>query len=270
MARRLTWFIGDIHGCLDALLRLEDALVTFSTREGFEPFLVAVGDLIDRGPDSAGVLQHFRRGAERGTHTALLGNHEEMMLRTLGHHAPWVFDEVPFSPWVTTGDRYRASRPTSRWLSEHDFFELTRLMWLSQGGGPTLESWQVDPSRTETWDLPPEDIAFLAALPLVWADEDAVATHALTTASDLAVLLHADGVDQAGSGPVQRALWLRQLPAGPVDDRVHVSGHTPLRRVRRYTDRKLVRVDTGCFLGHRLSAYCPKLDRSLSVPAIVG
>lgn len=71
-----TLAIGDIHGCsraLDTLL----ALVNF----GRNDLLVTLGDYIDRGPDSRGVIGRLLEMREREQLVALRGNHEIMMLQ---------------------------------------------------------------------------------------------------------------------------------------------------------------------------------------------
>lgn len=65
--------IGDVHGCLDELNELIEKV---EYRPGGDE-LVFVGDLVDRGPDSAGVL---RRARELGA-VCVLGNHEWKHLR---------------------------------------------------------------------------------------------------------------------------------------------------------------------------------------------
>jgi len=263
------WFIGDIHGCYESLRRLEDKLGRASERAGADPYFVSVGDLVDRGPDSAAVVRHFREGSAAGTHTAILGNHEEMMLRCIHSAVPEVFGDAGLSRWVATGELYRSGSPRQTWLSDAEFQMLGRLMWLSQGGNPTLASFGIDPHSPARWLLPEDDLDWLNQLPVVFECDSAVATHALVTAELLEYLIIADQAEGSMSvdlrDAVSRALWLRSLPNAPPDERVHVSGHTPLSRVRRYESRRLVRVDTGCYLGWRLSAWSPELDRVISV-----
>jgi hypothetical protein len=260
------WFIGDIHGCLDALERLEEKLSRASELAGAEAHFVSVGDLVDRGPHSAGVVARFRRGAAAGTHSAILGNHEEMMLRCLHDVVPALFETIGFSPWVATGRLYREASPRRVWLTDTESNTLSRLMWLSQGGTPTLRSWGVDPHQPDSWELPEDDLAWLCGLPLVFECEHAVATHALVDTADLARVSEAGEMNAEVRDAVFRTLWRRSLPSdGPDDTRIHVSGHTPLRKVRRYPARRMMRVDTGCYLGRRLSAWCPELDRIVSV-----
>ncbi|MEZ4318358.1 MAG: metallophosphoesterase [Myxococcota bacterium] len=259
------WFIGDIHGCLGALRHLEEVLHAVSDGEGGTPCFVSVGDLVDRGPDSAGVVARFREGSALGTHAAILGNHEEMMLRCLLAAQPGSFEGIGFSPWVVVGDLYREASSRRHWLTDEEAGLLSRYMWLGQGGTPTLQSWGVDPHDPSTWVLPEEDLAWLCALPLLFEVEGAVATHALVDAADLATLRAPGPMDAELRDTVSRALWRRSLPTEAPDTRIHVSGHSPLQRVRRYASRRIIRVDTGCYLGRRLSAWCPELDRVVSV-----
>lgn len=66
-----TVFIGDVHGCAAELSELLDVIGLCDADR-----LVFVGDLIARGPDSAGVLRLFRQTRALG----VLGNHEERLL----------------------------------------------------------------------------------------------------------------------------------------------------------------------------------------------
>ena len=67
--------IGDVHGCSAALAALVRAidLTPLDT-------LVFLGDFIDRGPDSRGVLGQVIALEQRCVLVPLLGNHEEMIL----------------------------------------------------------------------------------------------------------------------------------------------------------------------------------------------
>src|SRR5216684_3695385 len=72
--------IGDIHGCADELAVLLKAL---APRRG--DTIVFVGDYIDRGPDSLGVIElllELQAGAAKAVF--LKGNHEDMMLNFMG------------------------------------------------------------------------------------------------------------------------------------------------------------------------------------------
>jgi serine/threonine protein phosphatase 1 len=77
--------IGDIHGRLDLL---EDLLAKIHAELQHYPsartLLIFVGDLIDRGPSSAQVIERLRTYSRTGIRPVfLLGNHEEVLLRIL-------------------------------------------------------------------------------------------------------------------------------------------------------------------------------------------
>nr|WP_277924459.1 metallophosphoesterase [Sphingomonas sp. CROZ-RG-20F-R02-07] len=96
-AKRL-YAVGDIHGRLDLLddllSRVEDDI---HDRPVETAAIVFLGDLIDRGPDSAGViarlanLQHFPAKT-----LFLLGNHEEILLRVLAGEPGLAYDWLGF------------------------------------------------------------------------------------------------------------------------------------------------------------------------------
>jgi bis(5'-nucleosyl)-tetraphosphatase (symmetrical) len=74
MAR--TIIVGDVHGCLSELKALVAKLQLNS-----EDRLIACGDLVDRGPDSAGVVRYLMAiGAE-----SVMGNHDSKLVRYAAH-----------------------------------------------------------------------------------------------------------------------------------------------------------------------------------------
>jgi serine/threonine protein phosphatase 1 len=81
----VVYAIGDIHGRLDLLDRIQQRIADDATRRAASRRqLVYLGDYISRGPDSAGVVDRVRdwlpEGFERIT---LKGNHEDLLLRFL-------------------------------------------------------------------------------------------------------------------------------------------------------------------------------------------
>ena len=83
------YVVGDIHGRLDLL---EDLLAKIHAelqrRPAKKTLLVFVGDLIDRGPSSAQVIERLRTYQREGVKPVfLLGNHEEVLLRILAGDA---------------------------------------------------------------------------------------------------------------------------------------------------------------------------------------
>jgi serine/threonine protein phosphatase 1 len=70
--------IGDIHGCLTALETLWEAV-----RPGPDDLVVTLGDYVDRGPDSRGVIDFLLTKKETHRLVSLMGNHEIQMIRAL-------------------------------------------------------------------------------------------------------------------------------------------------------------------------------------------
>jgi serine/threonine protein phosphatase 1 len=140
-AAGMTYAVGDIHGCLAKLNQLVESCVDHAS--GRRATLVFLGDYIDRGPDSAGVIRTIsqlqRQPQSRALFevVALKGNHEAVALD--------VVDGI--------------ARPE---------------FWLDEGGAETLQSYGVADAR----DLPPEHIAWLRALPLRREDGLRLFVHA--------------------------------------------------------------------------------------------
>jgi serine/threonine protein phosphatase 1 len=119
-----TLVIGDIHGyreTLDALLnvvapRAEDRLIT-------------LGDYVDRGPDSRGVLDRLIALQRLGCLIPLLGNHDEMMLFTLQHnpvhHRAWLM----FGGLATLASYGLTSDQAQEIPAEHRAFLESCLPW---------------------------------------------------------------------------------------------------------------------------------------------
>ena len=72
-----TLAIGDIHGCLKSLQRVADAARIAATDR-----LVLLGDYVDRGPDSKGVIDWVLERQREMEVISLRGNHEVMMLES--------------------------------------------------------------------------------------------------------------------------------------------------------------------------------------------
>lgn len=112
--------IGDIHGCATALDAILGAIAPTSADT-----LVALGDYVDRGPDSKGVIDRLIEVGEQCQLIPLLGNHEEMMLDV-------VRDKRPPYRWLQYGgvdtlDSYRFGGDMSVIpQSHHDFFAACR------------------------------------------------------------------------------------------------------------------------------------------------
>lgn len=80
-AGQRVYAVGDIHGRLDLFEALIAAIEADDAASGpAETTVVLLGDLVDRGPDSAGVVARAREWQRRRKVQILAGNHEEMFL----------------------------------------------------------------------------------------------------------------------------------------------------------------------------------------------
>ncbi|WP_373489872.1 metallophosphoesterase family protein [Parasphingorhabdus sp.] len=79
---RRVYAIGDVHGRNDLLEQLIDKIVEDDRqREALDSEIIFLGDLVDRGPDSAGVIDTaMRLKADARNVRFLMGNHEEVYL----------------------------------------------------------------------------------------------------------------------------------------------------------------------------------------------
>lgn len=114
--------IGDVHGCaltLDALIRSLDI--------GADDHLVFIGDYIDRGPDSKGVIDRLFALREKHTCTFLRGNHEELML---GYLDDGEYDLWAINGGVATLESYGAVKNGSVIPEEHVKFIRETKMYL--------------------------------------------------------------------------------------------------------------------------------------------
>lgn len=150
----LIYAIGDVHGDLDGLERLERAIAEDLDRDGHDPtraLVLLLGDLIDRGPLSAHVIDHLSRPVRSGPgRLCLRGNHEQMLIDLLDGR----------------GDAG---------------------VWLALGGEATLRSYAPDTTalagarrRVERMLelMPDRHIGFLRGLPLMATAEGLLFSHA--------------------------------------------------------------------------------------------
>jgi serine/threonine protein phosphatase 1 len=214
--------VGDVHGRADLLEDLYALIVEDARAAPDEPTtLVFLGDLVDRGPDSAKVVERVMQlRAESAFRVQVLkGNHEQAMLLFL--------DDPAFGS-----------------------------TWLQHGGGPTLASYGVYPPAGRgdeaAWSavrdafaeaVPPAHVAFLRSLPLYLERGDYLFVHA--------------GVRPGV--PLERQteqdlLWIRQefLSRPKASDRVVVHGHTPSETPQ--LTRWRIGIDTGAYATGVLSA----------------
>jgi serine/threonine protein phosphatase 1 len=212
--------IGDVHGCLDLLLSAEQRIFADMKATGKPGLIILLGDYIDRGPQSAAVLEHLSRDAAPGVRRLpLCGNHEEAFLQFL-----------------------------------RDPGQLTR--WLDFGGKQTLQSYGIDVEymlertggriselKAVLRDAVPEQhVRFLTRLPTCLRIGNYFFVHA-GVRPDVALDEQAD----------EDLMWIREpfLSRGPGMPLTVVHGHTPIAVPDFGANR--IGIDTGAFMTGQLT-----------------
>lgn len=209
--------IGDIHGRADLLDRLHDKIEADLSTAPEKTAIVYLGDYVDRGPDSHGVIERLVRPRFTGVETvALLGNHEDMLLQ---------FMDAP----------YGAS------------------LWLSNGGDATLASYKVKvpasfdellfTQRALLGAMPRHHKQFLASLPEQVQFGDYLFVHA-----GIKPGLPLDRQSR------EHMIWIRDVFLNSEVDHglIVVHGHTIVHEVEWMPNR--IGVDTGAYTTGRLTA----------------
>ena len=219
---RRAYVIGDIHGCLDRLVSLHFQIAAdLQARPVRDSVLVHLGDYVDRGPDSAGVLWLLAGVVAPPVvrRVDLMGNHEAMMLDALA------------------GDRPSASH------------------WLDNGGDATLNSYGLrgpvlrDP---DSWPgaVPSVHVDWIRRLELMHREGSYLFVHAGIRPG---VSIRAQATDDL--------LWIREpfLSDRGTRDVVVVHGHTPRPEPEVFENR--IGIDTGAAIGGRLTCLVLEEDR---------
>jgi serine/threonine protein phosphatase 1 len=133
----LTYAIGDIHGSLDKLKSLVEACLEHA--DGRDMRLVFLGDYIDRGPDSAGVVRLLM---------SLQLELQERLIALKGNHEAWALAVLDGEAEVSA--------------------------WLRNGGGETLASY----AAKDIGDLPRAHLDWMRALRLCFDDGRRFFVHA--------------------------------------------------------------------------------------------
>ena len=218
--------IGDIHGHLKKLEGAHELIEAdrLATGDRDAP-VVHIGDLVDRGPDSRGVVRFLMEGRARGEHWVVLkGNHDRMLERFM----------------VDPAGRDAQLREGVSWLHP------------ALGGRATLESYGVKSTvYDDPWDVyadavtlvPNDHIQFLESLPTSYRMGPHFFAHAGIRPG---VPLTAQVEDDL--------LWIRH--EFHHDTRNHgaliIHGHTPVDLVTHYGNR--INVDSGAAFNRALSA----------------
>ena len=211
------WAIGDVHGKAAML----DALCAALPRTG-DDTTVFLGDYIDRGEDSAGVVRRVLAEHEAAPDRTVLlwGNHEDMAASHFSVYAPSEFTYDPYD-------------------------------WFQNGGIAAMESWGFEKPQLFVASCPPDLARLFPLLKTYWkAPEEQFPelTHCLWVHAGI----RKGQMPEDANGEV--LLWIREefLDALDLSGRLVIHGHTPMRRVAAQPDK--VGIDTGAVFGGPLTA----------------
>jgi serine/threonine protein phosphatase 1 len=209
--------VGDIHGRDDLLAEVIGFIAHDSANAPGRTLTILLGDYIDRGPDSAAVLERLSAGEFPTEFTALLGNHDRMLLDFL-------------------------DRPTAleTWR-RHGALETLRSYDVPLAG--VLRGAQYAQAQAALRaNLPERHLAFLQACPLVAESGDYYFCHA-------GVRPHVPLDEQRE----EDLLWIRQpfLNFAGSFGKIVVHGHTRVSRPEIRANR--INIDTGAFATGALS-----------------
>ncbi len=221
-----SYAIGDIHGQL-GLLEEAHRRIEADRRVRRDPDapVIHLGDLVDRGPDSAGVIRYLREGIAAGAPWVVLkGNHDRLFERFLtdpGWRDPQLREGVTYLHPLIGG---------AETLMSYGLFRPT--------------SFHIKTARAEALKaIPPEDIAFLQSRPLYHGYGSVLHVHA--------------GIRPGV--PIERQsehdlVWIRDPFL--MDTRDHgpliLHGHTAIPRPMHYRNR--VNIDSRAAYGGPLTA----------------
>ena len=218
----MIYVLSDIHGNLD---RFDSILCQIHLQPA--DTLYVLGDVIDRNP---GGIQILRRLMSMPNVKMLLGNHEYMMLRALGH-------------------------PKDTHLDDGN----ARDHWFRNGGQVTLSHFQLLPNALQA-----EIIDYLLSLPLSYDTRLGGVNYKLVHAAPEETFDHTPKYPT----PTHYAVWKRwDVTDPPPGDYTLIFGHTPTRYYRDVTpmevwfDERRIGIDCGCAYpspGGRLA--CLRLD----------
>ena len=249
LANAATWAIGDVQGCLEPLLRL---VARLELRPGDRVWLV--GDLVNRGPDSLGVLRWAMAQGDRVT--AVLGNHDlHLLARAAGVRGPGkrdTLDEVLAAPDRTTLLTWLRHRPL--------LHRVNGRLLLHAGLHP---HWSVveataRAARAEAWLRGDRCGDLLTALQPGARPDDALAEAVETVAwltrvrtCTLAGELCKDYAGPPDSAPNGQLPWF-DVPGRASAGTTVVCGHWAALGLHLGQD--VIALDTGCVWGLRLTA----------------
>lgn len=250
-----TYAIGDVQGCNDALQRLVQHI-------HFDPavdYLWFVGDLVNRGPDSLGVLRYIKNLRDRAV--VVLGNHD-LFLLAVAEGIATVYPEDTLQAILSAPDR----NELIAWLRQQPLFYRADRFVLVHAG--LLPQWSIDEAEKLAHEVHAglrgrlyRDIlrALYPSKHLRWSP-DLTGPTRLATVIKVLTRLRAcspDGLMESSfSGPPNR-IPTGYFPWFKFSDRRHgdatiVCGHWAALGL--HCEEHLLAIDSGCVWGRELTA----------------
>lgn len=214
----LIYAIGDVHGCLDLLLELEAKIKADCVNE--QALIIMLGDYVDRGPNSSGVIEHLINSPNfNAKRICLLGNHELTML-------DFIENPKQNASWLEFGGQETL---LSYGLSEDD---IKQAAFNKKKFAHKINSF-----------IPYEHINFLKQLPILLQYPEHVFVHA-------GIRVNIAMKDQQDAD----FLWIRDdfIKNSDKLKTLVIHGHTMNEEV--FISNKHINLDTGAYATSRLSA----------------
>jgi serine/threonine protein phosphatase 1 len=212
--------IGDIHGEIDKLLRLYEMIAEDAEAHGAATMLIHLGDMIDRGPDSRGVVDLAMTLEQATDCVSLKGNHEELML-------------------------YAYDRPDTAGIFH----------WASNGGDETIASYRAANGDVDDWReaIDQRHLDWLRARPVEYRDEERKLLFVHAGIDPRRYPNCPEEVKLWTRSPV--FFNPKRWPKRPeLDGLIVVHGHTPTEDFEPDLKLNRINVDTGACFGGPLTA----------------
>ena len=211
-----TWIIPDIHGCVLTLQTMMEQQIKPDKTDR----LIFLGDYIDRGPDSKGVIDFIMKMQEDGFRvTALKGNHEDFCVKA------WEADKNRKSVFGIKAKSY------------------PQKMWELNGGKQTMESF----GTGWPFEIPEKYIRWMDQLDLFVESDKFIAVHAGFNFN----------LDDPFSD-TQSMLWIREFRILPekINNRILIHGHVPVNlelidMAIRKQNPDFIDLDNGIYMNNK-------------------
>lgn len=227
--------IGDIHGQHDQMERLLTEIFRAGLRD--QDRVIFLGDYIDRGPDSCGVVESLIKFKQNRENSIFLrGNHEQLFLDTLAQ-----------------------LRIETLQSDEDSSLSLEAQIWLQNGGIETLSTYGVNNLSQVITSIPASHLEFFQSTECEFIAEAFHFVHAGLLPEGMSWDEEEDGYDPR--------VWIREpfLSSKKLFNRkVAIFGHTPQLTGEPLVQRNKIGIDTGAVFGGPLTAVVLASDRPLT------